>query len=236
MTIRERKSGNEAVAIAMRQINPDVVGAFPITPSTEIPRVLFRVRSERRSGHGVHSCGIRAQRNVHLYWSFSCRCPCHDSDIILRSGIYVGAAVCVSIHETPYRDVCSQQSTVPALININNDHSDSMGARDSGWIQMYAETNQEAYDNCIQGVLIAERVQTSGNGMPGWFHNESRSFEYRAASKTRKYANSSANICLRTTCSSMRIRWRVGPADLPLLYGNKERTGSGNERFHACHP
>ena len=37
MTIRERKSGNEAVAIAMRQINPDVVGAFPITPSTEIP-------------------------------------------------------------------------------------------------------------------------------------------------------------------------------------------------------
>ena len=37
MSVRERKSGNEAVAIAMRQINPDVVGAFPITPSTEIP-------------------------------------------------------------------------------------------------------------------------------------------------------------------------------------------------------
>lgn len=44
-------------------------------------------------------------------------------------------------------------------ININNDHSDSMGARDSGWIQMYAETNQEAYDNFIQGVLIAEKCR-----------------------------------------------------------------------------
>ena len=41
-------------------------------------------------------------------------------------------------------------------ININNDHSDSMGARDSGWLQMYAETNQEAYDNFIQGILISE--------------------------------------------------------------------------------
>ena len=38
MPKRERRSGNEAVAEAMRQINPDVVGAFPITPSTEIPQ------------------------------------------------------------------------------------------------------------------------------------------------------------------------------------------------------
>ena len=38
MAIRERLSGNEAVAIAMRQINPDVMAAFPITPSTEIPQ------------------------------------------------------------------------------------------------------------------------------------------------------------------------------------------------------
>ena len=41
-------------------------------------------------------------------------------------------------------------------INIHNDHSDSMGARDSGWIQLYSEDNQEAYDNIIQAVRIAE--------------------------------------------------------------------------------
>ena len=38
MSIRERLSGNEAIAVAMKQINPDVMGAFPITPSTEIPQ------------------------------------------------------------------------------------------------------------------------------------------------------------------------------------------------------
>jgi pyruvate ferredoxin oxidoreductase alpha subunit len=43
-----------------------------------------------------------------------------------------------------------------APININNDHSDSMGARDSGWIQLYSENNQEAYDNYIMSIRIAE--------------------------------------------------------------------------------
>ena len=43
MSIRERMSGNEAVAIAMRQINPDVVPAFPITPSTEIPQYFLSI-------------------------------------------------------------------------------------------------------------------------------------------------------------------------------------------------
>ena len=43
-----------------------------------------------------------------------------------------------------------------APINIHCDHSDSMGARDSGWIQLYSENAQEAYDNVLQAVRIAE--------------------------------------------------------------------------------
>ena len=46
MAIRERLSGNEAVAIAMKQINPDVVAAFPITPSTEIPQYFSNYVSD----------------------------------------------------------------------------------------------------------------------------------------------------------------------------------------------
>ena len=42
MAIKDRMSGNEAVATAMRQINPDVMGAFPITPSTEIPQYFSK--------------------------------------------------------------------------------------------------------------------------------------------------------------------------------------------------
>ena len=49
--------------------------------------------------------------------------------------------------------------TLSAPINIHNDHSDSMGARDCGFIQLYCETNQEAYDNFIMGVKIAEKVK-----------------------------------------------------------------------------
>ena len=44
-------------------------------------------------------------------------------------------------------------------ININNDHSDSMGARDTGWIQIYAENNQEAYDNYLQAMPIGENPE-----------------------------------------------------------------------------
>ena len=81
--------------------------------------------------------------------------PGADRHIILRTCIYVGGA----LH-------CRFQPAAPALalvnralsgpININCDHSDSMGARDSGWIQIYAENNQEAYDNMVQAFRISE--------------------------------------------------------------------------------
>ena len=52
------------------------------------------------------------------------------------------------------KDVYKRQLSGP--ININCDHSDSMGARDAGWIQIYAENNQEAYDNMVQAFRISE--------------------------------------------------------------------------------
>ena len=48
MAIRERMSGNEAVAHAIKQINPDVMAAFPITPSTEIPQTAISTPSLSR--------------------------------------------------------------------------------------------------------------------------------------------------------------------------------------------
>ena len=52
--------------------------------------------------------------------------------------------------------LCCVNRALTGPININNDHSDAMGARDAGWIQLYGETNQEAYDNFIQAVKIGE--------------------------------------------------------------------------------
>lgn len=158
MSIRERKSGNEAVAIAMRQINPDVVGAFPITPSTEIPEYFSKFLADGlvstrfipvESEHSAMSTCIGASAAGARAMTATSSCGL----AYMWELLYVAASQRLPI----VMSVVNRALSGP--ININNDHSDSMGARDSGWIQMYAETNQEAYDNALQAVLIAERAR-----------------------------------------------------------------------------
>lgn len=155
MAIRDRLSGNEAVATAMRQINPDVMGAFPITPSTEIPQYFSSYIANGKvdtifvpveSEHGAMSTCIGAS-------AAGARAVTATSSAGLAfmwELLYVAASMRLPITMA----VVNRALTGP--ININCDHSDSMGARDSGWLQIYAETNQEVYDNFIQGVLISE--------------------------------------------------------------------------------
>lgn len=151
----DRMSGNEAVAYAMKQINPDVMGAFPITPSTEIPQYFAKyiadgqvdtefvpVESEHSAMStciGASAAGARAitaTSSAGLAYMFEL--------------LYVAASSRLPV----VMAVVNRALTGP--ININNDHSDSMGCRDSGWIQIYAESNQEVYDNYIQAMPIAE--------------------------------------------------------------------------------
>lgn len=155
MSIRERMSGNEAVAYAIRQINPDVMPAFPITPSTEIPQMVstfiangeidtefIPVESEHSSMSatmGANAAGARA-----LTATSSCGLA------YMWELLYVAASDRLPV----VLALVNRALTGP--ININCDHSDSMGARDAGWIQIYAENNQEAYDNFIQTFRIAE--------------------------------------------------------------------------------
>ena len=155
MAIRERLSGNEAVAYAIKQINPDVMPAFPITPSTEIPQYVatyiangeidtefIPVESEHSSMSatiGASAAGARA-----LTATSSCGLA------LMWEELYVAASDRLPI----VMALVNRALTGP--ININADHSDSMGARDSGWIQIYAESNQEAYDNFLQAFPLAE--------------------------------------------------------------------------------
>ena len=155
MSIRERLSGNEAVAYAMKQINPDVMGAFPITPSTEIPQYFAQyvangevdtefvtVESEHSSMStciGAAAAGARA-----ITATSSCGLA------LMWELLYVASSYRLPITLA----LVTRALTGP--ININNDHSDAMGARDAGWIQLFAENNQEAYDNYIQAMPISE--------------------------------------------------------------------------------
>ena len=155
MGIRERLSGNEAVAVAMKQINPDVMGAFPITPSTEIPQYFAQyvangqVDTEFIAVESEHSAmssciGSEAAGARTVTATSSCGLA------LMWELLYVAAS-----NRLPITLNCVNRA-LSGPININNDHSDSMGARDSGWIQIYAETNQEAYDNMVQAFRIGE--------------------------------------------------------------------------------
>ncbi len=155
MSIRERLSGNEAVSIAMKQINPDVVAAFPITPSTEIPQYFstfvsngavdtefVAVESEHSAMSaciGAEAAGARAMtatsaNGLSLMWEM----------------LYIASSLRLPIV------MSLVNRAVSGPLNIHNDHSDAMGARDSGWIQLFSENNQEAYDNILMAHRIAE--------------------------------------------------------------------------------
>ena len=155
MGIRERLSGNEAAAIAMKQINPDVVAAFPITPSTEIPQyfstyvdnglvdtVFVPVESEHSAMSaviGAEAAGARAMtatsaNGLSLMWEM----------------IYIASSLRLPIV------MSLVNRAVSGPLNIHCDHSDAMGVRDAGWIQLFSETNQEAYDNLVMAHRIAE--------------------------------------------------------------------------------
>ena len=155
MSIRERLSGNEAAATAMKQINPDVVAAFPITPSTEIPQYFstfvangtvdtefVAVESEHSAMSaciGAEAAGARAMtatsaNGLSLMWEM----------------IYIASSLRLPIV------MSLVNRAVSGPLNIHNDHSDAMGVRDSGWIMLFSENNQEAYDNLLMAHKIAE--------------------------------------------------------------------------------
>ncbi|MBI5328300.1 MAG: pyruvate ferredoxin oxidoreductase [Deltaproteobacteria bacterium] len=148
-------TGNSAIAYAMKQINPDVCPAYPITPSTavveefssyvadgKVDTEFITVESEHSAMSaciGASAAGARvmtatSSQGLALMWEM----------------LYIASGMRLPIVLTDVNRALS------APINIHCDHSDSMGARDSGWIQIYSETVQEAYDNLFQAVRIAE--------------------------------------------------------------------------------
>jgi len=154
-TERMALTGNEAVAEAMRQINPDVVAAYPITPQTalvqqfasfaadgKVDTELIQVESEHSAmsavvgaaASGARSMTATSANGLALMWEI----------------VYI----CASCRLPVVMPVVNRALSGP--INIHCDHSDTMGCRDSGWIQIYAEDAQEAYVHAVLGFRITE--------------------------------------------------------------------------------
>ncbi|MDR2457281.1 MAG: pyruvate ferredoxin oxidoreductase [Clostridiales Family XIII bacterium] len=158
MVEKKAISGNEAVAEAIKQINPDVMAAFPITPSTEIPQIISSFIANRKmttefiaveSEHSAMSACIGAE-------SSGVRAMTATSSAGLAL-MYELLWVASSDRLPIVMAVVNRALT--GLLNINADHSDSMGARDSGFMQIYSENAQEAYDNMLMAHRIAEAVR-----------------------------------------------------------------------------
>jgi len=151
-------TGNEAVAYAMRQINPDVVAAYPITPATEIVQIYSQyvadglVNTEFVAVESEHSA-MSATIGASAAGARAMTATSSQGLALMWEMLYIAAGLRLPIVMPEVNRALS------APINIHGDHSDTMGARDSGWIQIYSENSQEAYDNLIQAVRIAEHPE-----------------------------------------------------------------------------
>jgi pyruvate ferredoxin oxidoreductase alpha subunit len=150
-------TGNEAGAEALRQVNPDVCAAYPITPQTDMMQRFSSFVSNGKvdtemilveSEHSAMSACIGAaagggrvvtatsSQGLALMWEM----------------LFIAAGDRLPI----VMPVVNRALSAP--LNIHGDHSDAMGARDSGWIQLWSENAQETYDNIIQAFRIAEHM------------------------------------------------------------------------------
>jgi len=153
----EAITGAESAAEAMRQINPDVVAAYPITPQTEVMQKfasyhanglvdseLVRVESE----HSAMSCSVGASAGGARVMTAT-----SSAGLALMWEI-VGVAS--GLRLPIVMEIVNRALSAP--INIHCDHSDSMGTRDLGWIQIYSENAQEVYENTFLAMKLAEKM------------------------------------------------------------------------------
>lgn len=151
-------NGDEAVAYAVKQCDVDVVAAYPITPQTivvekfseyvadgEVDTAFVCVESE----HSAMTCSITASATGARTFTATA-----SAGLALMHEMLGVASGC----RTPVvMSVVNRALSAP--INIHCDHSDAMCERDIGWIQIYAENSQEAYDSIIQAFKIAENLE-----------------------------------------------------------------------------
>jgi pyruvate ferredoxin oxidoreductase alpha subunit len=152
--------GSRAVAEAVALCRPEVICAYPISPQTHIvenlsqlvksgelaPCEFVNVESEFAAmsvAIGASATGARAYTAT-----------ASQGLLYMTEALYNASGLGLPIVMTV------ANRAIGAPINIWNDHSDSMSQRDSGWIQLYAETNQEALDLHIQAFRLAEELST----------------------------------------------------------------------------
>ena len=183
----EQLEGSQAVARTVALCRPEVIPAYPISPQTHIveglsalvkrgdlsPCEYINVESEFAAMSVAIGASATGARTYTATASQGLLYMCEA--LYNASGLGLPIVMTVA------------NRAIGAPINIWNDHSDSMSQRDSGWIQLYVESNQEAIDTHVLAFRLAEEALAAGDGVHGRL----------SCSRTR----SSASSCRR------RIRW-----------------------------
>jgi pyruvate ferredoxin oxidoreductase alpha subunit len=150
-------TGNEACANALRQVNPDVCGIYPITPQTDM---MQRYASFIADGK-VDTESILVE-SEHSSMSACIGAAAAGGRVITATSSQGLALMWEMLHIASgdrlpiIMPVVNRALSAP--LNIHGDHSDAMGARDTGWIQLWSENAQESYDNTIQAFRIGEHM------------------------------------------------------------------------------
>jgi pyruvate ferredoxin oxidoreductase alpha subunit len=151
----EALTGNDAVATAMRQINPDVMAAYPITPQTSTVQKFADFVSD-----GLVDTEFVCVESEHSAMSACVGASAAGARVMTATSAN-GLALMWEIVYIAASNRCPivmslVNRALSAPINIHCDHSDVMGIRDAGWIIFFSENGQEAYDNIIQAIRIGE--------------------------------------------------------------------------------
>jgi len=150
-------TGGAAIAEALRQINPDVMAVYPITPQTPIIETYAQFSSDGKVATEViqveseHSA-ISACVGASASGARTVTATSSQGLALMNEILYVASGLRLPIL------MAISARALAAPINIHGDHSDVMGARDAGWIQIFSENVQEAYDNTLIGIKLAEKV------------------------------------------------------------------------------
>ena len=148
-------TGGQAAAEAMRQIDPEVVAAYPITPQTPIIESFAqiaadgRVKTELVDVESEHSA-LSAVVGASAAGGRAMTATASQGLALMAEIVYIASGSRLPIV------MLVANRALSAPINIHCDHSDSMFLRDAGWLQFYSENAQEVYDNTLIALKVAE--------------------------------------------------------------------------------
>jgi pyruvate ferredoxin oxidoreductase alpha subunit len=148
-------TGNSGCAFAMKQINPDVVAAYPITPQTTIVEEFANYVA-----NGAVDTEYINVESEHSAMSASVGAAAAGARVMTATSsqglAYMWEELSIASAMRLPIVMHNVNRALSGPLNIHCDHSDSMGARDMGWVHLFGENAQQAYDNTIMAVRIAE--------------------------------------------------------------------------------